>query len=165
MGALEDALMTHWPEQPNPAKPYTDAAERFAKGGISGVIGHHDPLGDVLQSDAAATALSVMTPIKGTGVRMGAPELGDIKGAANFNTAYSPSRTVKSIETELQEARANIQGYKDAIEATPAEYDTTNLHRSLSFEHEIYERLMKELETQGQSGKILGFPDSDVTGK
>ena len=53
MGAIEDALMTHWPEQPNPAKPYLDAAERFATGGVSGMIGHRDP--DPLGLDSPAS--------------------------------------------------------------------------------------------------------------
>jgi len=57
--------MTHWPEQPNPAEPYLKAAKDFAKGGISEVIGHHDPLGDLLQSDAANTAIGMAGPLKG----------------------------------------------------------------------------------------------------
>ena len=58
-------MMTHMPEQPNPAQPVLDAVGRFARGGISGVIGHHDPLGDALQSEGANAALGVMGPIKG----------------------------------------------------------------------------------------------------
>jgi hypothetical protein len=57
-------MMTHMPEQPNPALPVIDAVSRFAKGGIAGVIGHRDRLGNILQSDAANTALGVLTPMR-----------------------------------------------------------------------------------------------------
>jgi hypothetical protein len=89
MGALEDAMMTHWPEQPNPAKPYLEAAQRFAKGGISEVIGHRDPLGDVLQSDAANTAIGMAVPF---------PE--KIVGAAFFHNGnvYSGTNHVMALD-------------------------------------------------------------------
>lgn len=65
------STMTHQAEQPNPAKPYLDAASRFATGGISGVIGHRDPLGDLLQSDAANTAIGMVGPLKQGLIRQG----------------------------------------------------------------------------------------------
>src|SRR5258707_12713044 len=62
LDALGQRMMTHQAEQPNTALPYIEATRRFARGGIAGLIGYRDPLGDLLQSDAANTALGVMTP-------------------------------------------------------------------------------------------------------
>jgi hypothetical protein len=77
---------------------------------------------------------------------------------ANANTSsFSPSRTRASVEEELRDANANIQGYKDAIARMPARADSSHLYDALTFEHQVAERLGKELSGQSEAGKILGF--------
>lgn len=73
-GALAGS-MTHYPESPNPAQPYIQGTKDFLKGGLSEVLkgqGVQLPdwsnrVGDVLQSEAANTAIGMAAPLKGVG--------------------------------------------------------------------------------------------------
>jgi len=120
MGALEDAIsMTHWPEQPNPAEPYLKAAKDFAKGGISEVIGHHDPLGDLLQSDAANTAIGMAMPLKGIKAYHGSPhdfekfDLGKI-GTGEGAQAYGVGLYFAENEKVAADYRNKLTAYQQA---------------------------------------------------
>jgi hypothetical protein len=155
--------MTHQAEQPNPAEPYLKGAKDFARGGVSDVLrgaGVQMPqasnaIGDVLKSDAANTAIGMVNP---TVKNFRTNQFKTPGASANADvSSFSPSRTRASVEAELRDAHANIQGYKDAIARMPAGADSSHLYDDLAFEHQIAERLGKELSGQSEAGKVLGF--------
>ena len=164
--------MTHQAEQPNPAQPYLDFARRFADGGLSSALqgagvqlpdwANSNPLQAVVQNPDNVAAMGMAAPGKGPFVSINKPNQFKTPGTpANANaSSFSPSRTRASVEAELQDAHANIQGYKDAIARMPAGADSSHLYDDLAFEHQIAERLGKELSGQSEAGKVLGFPSA-----
>jgi hypothetical protein len=112
-----------------------------------------------VQNPDNVAAMGMAAPGKGPFVSINKPNQFKTPGTpANANaSSFSPSRTRASVEAELQDAHANIQGYKDAIARMPAGADSSHLYDDLAFEHQIAERLGKELSGQSEAGKVLGF--------
>jgi hypothetical protein len=119
---FSDPGMTHEAEQPDQAQRYLDLIKRgaaatgaFARGGITGLLRQQgvqipewsNRIGDVLQSEAANTAFGVMTPIKGTGVRMGIPEFEDYPRAVDVRSNMNSNLRYPDFERQ-QAALADI---------------------------------------------------------
>ena len=107
--APDDPLaMTHFAPRPNPAEPLRRAVMGFFSGGLQGAGMRMPPwlqsnvVQRAVQNPDNVAAMGIMTPIKGTGVRMGSPELGDLRPAANQNLTL---REFTATEHHAQRAR------------------------------------------------------------
>lgn len=101
-------------------RPYVEGVKNFARGGVSEVLkgagvklpDWSNRVGDVLQSDSANTALGVMTPLKGAGVRMGIPAASDLREATNANAPikkYTDALVLNKITPK------EFEGFMDAL--------------------------------------------------
>jgi hypothetical protein len=117
--------MTHQAEQPNPAQPYMNMARDYMQGGLARVLRQRgvelpdwiNKADAVLQNPDFNLAMGVMTPIKGAGVRMGAPLASDIKPAGN---------TLKTLGANINPDLQAIDKYGDALifnKITPSEFE------------------------------------------